>query len=283
MEIYAFSFPGHICSGFRLALRYQVRSGGPRLTLEESQTLENRRIRLQKLINMFQHQADNFILQNKAMHDLPISFLHDYDDYDDIDDMDDSEDLVPTARMSTGSQNNGSNTEDIPILLPSTLGMDWCTDHGVQSLAIKESRLRFAQANDSIDKIRVALGLKAVLFRTLVRSSKTQTTKTRARTAVTNVDTTVHQHARNYCMARDAYLKVIDVSGESPGLPALKRADLRINTAVLGAAEVGQRNKQLPWIWSFGISETNDESWMDECMLPFMFQHLLDTHGLNSQ
>ena len=277
------SFPGLICSGCRLALRYQVRSGGPRPTLEESQTLENRRIRLQKLIDMFQHQADSFILQNKAMHDLPISLLHDYDDYDNVDDMDDSEDLVPRARMSIRSQDDGSNPEDIPVLLPSTLGIGWCTDHGIQTLAIKEAKLRFAQANDSIEKIREALGFKSVLFRTLVRGSKTQTTKTRARTVVTNVDTTVHQHARNYCMARDAYLKVIDLPGESSKLPGLKPTDLRINTAILGAAEVGQRNKQLPWIWSFGISETDDKSWVDECALPFMFQHLLATNGLNSQ
>jgi hypothetical protein len=67
-------------------------------------------------------------------------------------------------------------------------------------------------------------------------------------------------------MARDAYLKVHDVSEESPDLPELKPTDLWISTAILGSAQLGQRNKQLPWIWSFRTSDTNDNSWMDECM-----------------
>jgi hypothetical protein len=66
-------------------------------------------------------------------------------------------------------------------------------------------------------------------------------------------------------MARDAYLKVQDAFGDSPELPPLRLVDLRVNTAVLGAAQVGQRNKQLPWIWSFGTSVKQDGTWMDEC------------------
>jgi hypothetical protein len=66
-------------------------------------------------------------------------------------------------------------------------------------------------------------------------------------------------------MARDAYLKVKDASGDSLELPPLCLADLRVNTAVLGAAQVGQRNKQLPWIWSFGTPVKQDGTWLDEC------------------
>ena len=104
-----------------------------------------------------------------------------------------------------------------------------------------------------------------VLFRTQVRDARTQKTKTRAWTAIHTVDTTVHEHARNYCMARDAYRKVQDPLGVSQDLPPLLPTDLRVNTTILGAAQVGQRNKQLPWIWSFWTSEKNNAAWMDEC------------------
>ena len=227
--------------------------------------MENKRVRLQKLIDIFQNQADSFILHNKVIHDLPTSHLKDYDDYDHIDDTDEFGNPSMKPRFSKPSPGEGVNAEDISILLPSTLGIGWCVEHDAISLAIKESKLRFAQANESIDRIRLVLGYKSVLFRTLVRNARTQITKTRAWTAVHNADTTVHQHAWNYCMARDAYLKVQDGSGECEDLPELKPADLRISTAILGAAQVGQRNKQLPWIWSFGTDDTTDE-WTNECM-----------------
>src|SRR6266702_4130063 len=48
-------------------------------------------------------------------------------------------------------------------------------------------------------------------------------------------------------------------------LPQLCWEDLRVSTAILGAAQVGQRNTQLPWIWSFGTTVDQDRTWMDEC------------------
>jgi hypothetical protein len=66
-------------------------------------------------------------------------------------------------------------------------------------------------------------------------------------------------------MARDAYTKTVDPSGESPPLLSLQLKDLWVNTAILGAAEVGQQNQQLSWIWSFGTSNHEDGTWMDDC------------------
>jgi len=249
----------------RLSLRHQLRTGDSHLTPEESQIIENKRNRLQKLIDMFEHQADGFLLHHQPIDDVQISSLGDYEEYDLVDDMDDSGVPGPMVKFSNATRSEGSNAEDIPLLLPSALGWEWCASHGVKSLAINEAKLRYAQANDCIHRIRLALGFKSALFRTQVRDARTQQTKTRAWTAIHNIETTVHQHARNYSMARDAYLKVQDASGDSPKLPQLRLEDLRVNTAILGATQVGQRNKQLPWIWSFGPSVTQDGTWMDEC------------------
>ncbi|KAI9437913.1 hypothetical protein BJY52DRAFT_1129787 [Lactarius psammicola] len=49
-----------------------------------------------------------------------------------------------------------------------------------------------------------------------------------------------------------------------PELSELWLEDLRVNTAILGATQVGQRNTQLPWIWSFGTTVDQDGTWMDE-------------------
>ena len=267
----------------RLSLRYQLRSGGSHPTLEESQSIENKRMRLQKLIDMFEHQADAFLLQHQPMSDVQIPSLSDYAQYDHVDDIDDSEVAGITQQISDAFGSGSHNTEDIPILLPSTLGGGWCTSHGATSLATKEARLRYAQANDSIHGIRLALGFKSAIFRTLVRNARTQQTKTRAWTAIQNIDNSVHYHARNYSIARDAYIRIRDILGEPSELPELTPADLRVSTAILGAAEVGQRNKQLPWIWSFGMSDTQDGSWMDDCKSVFLLGRMIVLNTLDSQ
>ena len=66
-------------------------------------------------------------------------------------------------------------------------------------------------------------------------------------------------------MARDSFLKIRDAYEGGPELPELRLEDLRVNTAILGAMQVGQRNTQLPWIWSFGTTVDQDGTWMNEC------------------
>ncbi|KAH8999650.1 hypothetical protein EDB86DRAFT_3075718 [Lactarius hatsudake] len=255
----------------QLAIRYQLRTQGSKLTMEDAHILENKRNRIQKLIDMFEHQADAFLPHLRAIDDAPVWSLGDYAEYDNVDDIDDSGNPGPASsgryhrpHTSTDSGIESLNAEDIPLLLPSSLGWEWCASHSVKTLAMKEAKLRYAQASNSIHRIRLALGFKSALFRTQVRDARTQKTKTRAWTAVHSVDSTVHEHARNYSVARDAYLKVQEASGSFPELPPLRLTDLRVSTAILGAAQVGQRNKQLPWIWSFGTSERQDGTWMDE-------------------
>ena len=208
--------------------------------------------------------------------DAPITALGDYSEFNNVDNPDDSNLPNPidpslparhhSPHTSDGSGMDNINAEDISILLPSSLGWKWCVEHHVKPLAEKEARLRHAQASDAIHSMRIALGFKSALFRDQVRHAKTQRTKTHAWDAIHSVDTTVHQHARNYCMARDAYLKIKHAYKDGLELPQLCLEDLHVNTAILGAAQVGQRNSQLTWIWSFGTNADEDGTWMDECV-----------------
>lgn len=264
----------------RLALRYQLRTHSSRLTTEQAQTIENKRTRLQKLIDMFENQADSILLHQQGPDDSPILLMKDYDEYDYVDDVDNSIDTDedhagssarhPTLKALDNSGMENTHPEDVPVALPSSLGWEWCVLHGAQSLAVKELQLRQAQANDSIHHIRLALGFKSALFRTQVRPAKTQTTKTRAWNAIYGVDTTVHEHARIYSMARDAYRNIRQAYPDGPDLPKLHPKDLHVATLVLGSEQVGQRNKQQSWIWSFGKSVEDDGTWMDDCKLPYV-------------
>ncbi|KAH9007794.1 hypothetical protein EDB85DRAFT_1904803 [Lactarius pseudohatsudake] len=150
----------------QLAIRYQLRAHGLKITTEEAQVIENKRSRLQKLIDMFEHQADSFLLHKPLADNSPITPLGDYEEYDHVDDLGSSEDTDddhsvhalhhPTPQALDGSGMDGINPEEFPVLLP----------QHAQSLAKKEVKLRCAQANESIHRIRLALGFKSALFRT---------------------------------------------------------------------------------------------------------------------
>jgi hypothetical protein len=258
-----------------LALRYDLRTHGTKHTLAESQAIYNWQGRLQKLIDKFEHQADTYIL-HQYITDVPqLSFLNDYIQYDNAGLLDGSPGLdLQQAGCSTYQSAHGAldgsgmdyfNLEDHPIPLPSSIGWDWCSTHQAESLAVKEAQLRVAQANESIHKIRLALGFKSAIFHTQVRSANSQQKKTRAWNAVKSVETTVHQNAHIYSMARNAYRTLRKSFPNGPDLPPLLLEDLHVATLVLGSDKAGQCNKQQSWIWSFGQTTEDDGTWMDDC------------------
>ncbi|KAH9020291.1 hypothetical protein EDB85DRAFT_2153145 [Lactarius pseudohatsudake] len=251
-----------------------LRAHGPKITAEEAQVIENKQTRLQKLIDMFGHQGDSFLLHQQLTDDSPISPLRDYEEYDHVDYIGDPEDtdnnhsdhafphLTPQALDGSGM--DGINPEDLPILLPSSLGWEWCVRNGVKSLAGKEVQLCHAQASESIHRIRLALGFKSALFCTQVQPAHSQQTKTCAWNAIHSVNTNLHVHACIYSMAWDAYHKIQQVSVNIQDLPKLRAEDLLVATLVLGSEPVGQRNTQKSWIWGFGHTVEDDGTWMDD-------------------
>lgn len=225
------------------------------------QTIANKQMRLQQLIDMFEHQADSFLRQDFS-DDMDIPSLDDYNQYDHVDNPDDVSgkgkvqasftSSNPTSRSSDGSGMESTNPEEHPIILLSSLGWGWCLSHGFQSLAIKEAKLHHAQANGSIHQICLALGFKAALFCTQVCTAKTQQTKTRAWNAVHSVDTTIHEHAHIYSMVQDLFWNIHEAYVASLELPQLHAKDLNVQTLVLGSEQVRQCNRQQSWLWGFG-------------------------------
>ena len=95
------------------------------------QTLANKWMHLQQLIDMFEHQADSFISQDyRGNSDIPS--LEDYDQYDHVDNLDNdsgegkaqlhSTSPEPISRTPDGSRMESANPEDHLIMLPSSLG-----------------------------------------------------------------------------------------------------------------------------------------------------------------
>jgi hypothetical protein len=266
-----------------LALRYQLKVHGSKLSTEAAQSIESKCAHLQDLIDAFQTRADFFLPHRHSIDDLPASLPAVDDVFDSageplkaIEHADqitfDSFDHT-SLRSLDGSGMSIFNPETFPILLPSSLGLEWCMKHGIQSLAVKEARLCYAQANYSIHQIRLDLGFKSALFRTQIRSAETQKAKTRAWTTIDTVNATVQEHKHIYNMSRDAYQKVQPMYAVGPDLPLLCHEDLYVETSVLGSEQVGQRNTQRSWIWGFGKTVDDEGTWMNDCKLyhRFMF------------
>ena len=134
MHIHHF-YHAHIIS--RLAIRHQLWVHGSRLTPEEAQVIDNKQGHLQRLINTFEHQADSFLLRQSSLDDLPIFPVCDYTEYDvpDQPGLSTAIDVKqPTSSVSHSIPEGDSdgagmvtaNPANLLILLPSTLGWEWC-------------------------------------------------------------------------------------------------------------------------------------------------------------
>ncbi|KAG2095122.1 uncharacterized protein F5147DRAFT_778816 [Suillus discolor] len=158
------------------------------------------------------------------------------------------------------------NPETVVIPLPSNIGIERCALWGVADLVLQEILLREGQANDALHAVRVNLADKAVLFRTTVRSAKSQAQSTRAWARVHSMDKVLHLNTQIYskCRKQLIHLSADDLLSK---YWLLEKADLKATMVVADPNARGQRNSTLAWFWSIdveGDSASND--WMNECL-----------------
>ena len=66
----------------RLAIRHTLCAKRSELSIEEAQMIDNKQTHLERLINVFEQQADTFLLHQTSVEDYPISSLGEYDEFD---------------------------------------------------------------------------------------------------------------------------------------------------------------------------------------------------------
>ncbi|KAH9928247.1 hypothetical protein B0H21DRAFT_712169 [Amylocystis lapponica] len=139
---------------------------------------------------------------------------------------------------------------------------------GSQHTAARRTELKLCegQANDTLHQIRICLGQKSFLFRTSIRSARSQHNKTRAWGDVNAVDRTLQHHARVYSKAQKAMVSL----GASEALlnhyKVLRQEDLKVSTAVADPNMRGQRATTMAWFWTMDIrGDAEGQAWMEEC------------------
>lgn len=163
--------------------------------------------------------------------------------------------------------------EDICLLMPSSLGAEWCRENGRAKLMEQEIKLREGQANDALEDIRVALAHRSLLVSKKLHAADSVKTTTRAWNEIRQADKIVRVHVKNYQHARQA---LINLHAGMTHFRQIKKADLKMSGDVTEEKRFGQRNDTLAWFWrlgGIGKREEND-SWMQECRLKFSLQGL---------
>lgn len=92
--------------------------------------------------------------------------------------------------------------ETISLQLPSSVGMVRLNELGKGRMGQRELRLREGQANDALHRLRMALGMKSVVFQTRVRLANSQRTQTRAWKEIQELAKLIMELARLYTLAR---------------------------------------------------------------------------------
>ncbi|KAG1882456.1 hypothetical protein F4604DRAFT_1879500 [Suillus subluteus] len=191
--------------------------------------------------------------------DSPVDRVHNSldEDYSDLDDCDHNLDLE--------IHHTSIFQPELTIIpLPSNLGMVRCKELGLTNLMKEETALREGQANDALHAIRVHLGDKAIIFRSTVRSAKSQASSTRAWTQVRLVEKAVDLNARIYSKCWLQLAKLPDHDLLKKYLP-LKKEHLKASAAVADPNARGQRDATLAWFWCMDVQgDTSGNDWMTE-------------------
>jgi hypothetical protein len=248
---------------FRLTLATHVRKLGRRPTTSQQLDLTQRRERLQTRIDAFHRLAAQFWAPDDMDSHLQNPMVFEENDVEllDSDDDDDEGDNV----FVTPTNNQGV-PEQLPLLLPSNLGLEVCQQHGYSGFVSKEKTLRMGQANDALQGLRLALSRKAVIFREGVRIARTKTRKTRAWDQVLMVDVNVRYHARLYRRAREALIDLGATEADLQRYQILQKEHLNVTSARIDPSLRGQRDSSLAWFWTMDIKKDTDlTNGMAEC------------------
>ena len=221
-----------------------IRKLGKKPSKAQRLQIFKKRDRLQSQINIFNHRAAAYWLQDENVFGEDIAeFVAMPELFDPIEG--EEEPLRPT--LST------DEPERAPILLPSRFGKDTVNHPAIVPFAKQEIELREGQANDALDGLRLALSRKSVLFRTDLRQKKTKKGKTRAWVEINEVSRTARHFAQLYRCARQRLEQLSAPSETMKRYQPLDKEHLNVTTMVIDPAQRGTRNQSLAWFWTIDV------------------------------
>lgn len=157
--------------------------------------------------------------------------------------------------------------EDMGIWMPSSLLHDQATQLGLSALQAEELELRKGQANDCLEKIRLSLGHKAIIYRQHFRSADSVWTGTRSKQEAQRCRLKIEKLVRSYQRARTAMERLgVDKDTLTRTYQEILPEQLSVDKEVTEENRFGQGSDKLAWFWRVnGAHESQQDAWINEC------------------
>jgi F0F1-type ATP synthase epsilon subunit len=188
------------------------------------------------------------------------------DEYDSSDSGEDDEDTDQDIDVEDHVRLHGA-PESIVLPLPSHLGVNKNQDQMITALTEDELIVRKSQASDSLQDLRLSLGMKSAIFRKMVSNAKSQKKKTRAWRAVHVATAAVQRHARSYRLAQHALVQLNADPSILTKFPPLEKDHLTVSRDVVEENRIGQRSEHVSWIWRLDLGNDQDKNDVFTCQL----------------
>jgi len=167
--------------------------------------------------------------------------------------------------------------EKSPLQFPSSFSLEDRIKFGLESMATTKLHLRIAYADDLLTRIRTTIGQKSMHYVKNYRAGDDKTHRTRARNIISNIDRELDQCRRIYMRNRQLMAKLgLSNSDLANRYAAVTRQDLKASPALQAPNDAGQSNTELSWIWTAGVTISED-NYLSECELTChqqLFNHL---------
>ena len=240
-------------------MRTDIRKMSRKPTPSEKASIEDRRQKLNTRLGHFNTKAERF-LGEQDMDEIVL--------FCGVDDRTGLEDEDEEWFDDKEEDDEGPEwPEHQTVCMPSAFSKQDIQQLHLEDLALQELQLRQGQANDTLEKLRTALGRKSLLFRKSVRKAHTTKGKTRAWDEVNRTTAQILKYVRGYRRARQAMERLGAEKSILEKYKEIKDEDLKMSSDLIEENRFGQKNDVMAWFWKIdGQKGNQDDKWMLECM-----------------
>ncbi|KAG1784396.1 uncharacterized protein HD556DRAFT_1251391 [Suillus plorans] len=137
---------------------------------------------------------------------------------------------------------------------------------GLGPLQAEELKLRKGQANDYLEKLQMALGHKAIIYRQYFRSANSTWAGTRSKQEAQRCQLKIDKCVRSYQRARSAMEGLgMDKATLGSLYQPISPTELSIDKKVTEENRFRQGSDRLAWFWrGNNASQGQDDAWIDE-------------------
>ncbi|KAJ7719074.1 hypothetical protein B0H14DRAFT_3629631, partial [Mycena olivaceomarginata] len=251
-------------------LKKHIKSLGRRPTAAQKRDLIGKKDSLQKRQAKFEKSMLSFIRKHQPADEGTSDDNGPDRDYDnkligvDLSDSDEEEEDWEEDSSDEGDPQGAVEVEEVRLSLPSNL-KDVPLAQGLRTTLYKqEGTLREGQINDSLRKLRLALGAKSWMLRNNVRGASGGRARTRAWDGVKTRDLEIRRCVQIYTQATSALRRMRMGAQWQP----ITKQDLAMSGDLTEANRVGQRSSTLAWFWRLedgaAIGEIDESGEMGE-------------------